>query len=47
MFVGNTKQGKVVITMDGRTQIHRGLDRAGAEVKPDKMKFNRINQFFT
>lgn len=24
----NTKQGKVVITLDGRTQSHRGLGRA-------------------
>lgn len=47
MFVGDTKLGKVVITMDGRTWIHRGLDRAGAMVKLNNMEFNRINQLFT
>lgn len=26
-------------------RFHRGLERAGAVVKLDKMKFNRINQF--
>lgn len=46
MFAGDKKQGKVVITMDGRPRIHRGLHRAGAMVKL-KMKFNRINQLFT
>lgn len=46
MFACDTKQGKVVITMDGRTRIHRGLDRVGAMVKLN-MKFNRINQLFT
>lgn len=43
MFAGNTKQKEVVIMMDGRTQIHRGLDMAGTTVKPNKIKFNRIN----
>lgn len=47
VFIGNTKQRKVVIIMEGRTQIRRGLDRAGAVVKPNKIKFNRINQFLT
>lgn len=46
MFAGDKKQGKVMITMDGRSQIHRGLHRAGAMVKL-KMKFNRKNQLFT
>lgn len=43
VFTGNTKQRKVVIIIDGRTHIHRGLDRAEAVAKPNKMKFNRIN----